>query len=449
MSLTGLAFMLAFAGMLVLALVRGPMWGLYTYVAVFYVHPPSRWWGEALPDMRWSLLAAAVTFIASFRVPPVQGRPSWISTTPAKLLIAYTVWLWIQSFWALSLSDHMQLTMLFTKYVILFYLCYRLIDTREKVLGFLAAHIAGCLYLGWIAYNTRVSGRLEGVGGPGIDEANALAMQMGTAVSCAAMFILGEKNWRRWFAFAAMPFLLNTMVLAGSRGAFLALLASGVTLWYMKPAIHRRAFYVYAVLGLSLFGILANGIFWNRMDTITAVAAEDEEVDRSAEARIVLLRAQWEMAKKYPLGAGHRGTAVLSPQYIDTYYLSATRSGDESQRARSSHNTFMTALVEQGIPGAILFLAGWLWVARTLVRMKNMANKGLPPEITLLAAAVGGALTMVLVAGLFVDYIKAEVQWWMFVLLAVLFDLARACTVPAQQASAASPRPISPHPAAR
>jgi len=102
MAITGFLFALGFVAMMALALLRHPIWGLYGYIAVFYLHPPSRWWGAFLPDLRWSLVASAVTLIALLRIKEPPGRPSWISTTPARILIAYTVWLWIQGFWALN-----------------------------------------------------------------------------------------------------------------------------------------------------------------------------------------------------------------------------------------------------------------------------------------------------------------------------------------------------------
>jgi O-antigen ligase len=426
MSLTGIVFALAFAGAMMLALLRHPLYGLYGYVAVFYLHPPSRWWGETLPDLRWALVAAGVTFIATLRLPRDPTRPTWISTTPAKLLLAYTIWLWIQNLWALEADDQMIICILFTKYVVLFYLIYRLVDTPETITRFLAVHVLGCAYLGWLAFNARVSGRLEGIGGPGIDEANALAMQMGTGVAVAAMLILGGRSWIRWTAFLAMPFLLNTMVLAGSRGAFVALLGAGLALWYLKPEKHRKVFYAYAVLGVVLFFMLANQIFWGRVETITAVTQEDAEVDRSAESRLVLFAAQWEMAKRYPFGAGHRGTAVLSPQYLDPLYLSRTYVGGRMVVGqRSSHNTFMTALVEQGIPGAVLYITLWIWVAKALMQMRRLQRQADLSEYALLAAAVGGGLALVFVAGQFVDYLKAEVQVWLLILLTVLLQLER------------------------
>ena len=115
MSLTSLAFAAVFAAFMALALFPHPLWGLYAYVALFYLHPPSRWWGEMLPDLRWALVAALVTLIGSMRLPRDTTRPSWISTTPAKLLIAYTAWCAIQMAWALERELHLELTVLFAK----------------------------------------------------------------------------------------------------------------------------------------------------------------------------------------------------------------------------------------------------------------------------------------------------------------------------------------------
>lgn len=64
MSLTALGFVAVYVLALTLAFVRHPLWGLLAYFWVFYNHPPTRWWGEGLPDARWSLMAAVVTLVA-------------------------------------------------------------------------------------------------------------------------------------------------------------------------------------------------------------------------------------------------------------------------------------------------------------------------------------------------------------------------------------------------
>jgi O-Antigen ligase len=431
-SLTAVAFALAFAAGLGLALFKHPLYGLYTYIAVFYLHPPSRWWGNDLPDLRWSLLAAAVMVIATLGQPVNEQRPPWYSTLPAKVLLAFTVWLWIQNLWALSPSEHLNLSVLYTKYVLLYYVIYRLVDTRDKTMWFILTHIAGCLYLGWVAFTTTVHGRLEGVGGPGIDEANALAMQMGTGITVAAMLLLTEKGWRWWFCLLALPFMLNTIIDAQSRGAFLALICAGAVLWYLKPASRARLFYGFAALGVVLLLVLGQRFFWERMGTMVATAEDESEMDRSVETRVVLLEAQLKMARRYPLGAGHRGTAVLSPEYIDKYYLSRSGVGGEATQ-RSSHNTFLTALVEQGIPGAIMYIVLWLWVVVELLKYRRDYSSRVSLQLAGLVAGIGGALAMIGVAGMFVDYIKAEVQIWMFVLLAIAMQFAQRESVSARE----------------
>src|SRR5438105_12728356 len=92
----------------VLAFTRHPLWGLYFYLGSIYVHPPSRWWGYILPDLRWSLLSAAVTVLAiAFHRGRLAAKPPWLSNVPAALLLMYACWMWIQYPWALDAETHL------------------------------------------------------------------------------------------------------------------------------------------------------------------------------------------------------------------------------------------------------------------------------------------------------------------------------------------------------
>lgn len=447
-TLTGLAFVLAFFGALGIAVVRHPIYGLYAYVAVFYLHPPSRWWDSFLPDLRWSLLAGVVTLLCVLRLPSQPDRPPWYSNTAAKVLIAYTIWLWIQNLWALDPAEQMSASILFTKYVLLFYLFYRLVDNPTDLRRLLWVHFAGCVYLGWLAFGADSGGRLEGVGGPGIDEANALAMQLDTGVVVGAMLLLTGNKYERIASLLGMPFLLNGVVLTGSRGAFLAILVAGMVLAVMKPQHYRKAFYTLAALGLVLFGILASTVFWERMGTITAAVDDPAEMDTSAESRFVIAAAQWRMTLRYPFGSGHRGTAVLSSQYIEDKYLTGTEDPTVA-RARSSHNTFMTALSEQGFIGALMFLLTWRWCAKTSLSLRNYTRKVADPRFGGDIAGIAAALAAIFISGIFVDYLKAEVQVWMMALLAAAAAMVarkpvaetKPATVAAEQPA---PRALSP-----
>jgi O-antigen ligase len=444
--MTAIIFLALFAAGLGAALFRHPRWGLYTYVALFYLHPPSRWWAESLPDLRWSYMAALVTVIATLMLPKDKDktRTPWYSTTPAKLLIAYTVWVWMQWPWALAPETHLYLCTLYVKYIVIFFLIYKLIDTRERVVEFLLCHLGGCLYLGYLGLSARYAGRLNGLGGPGIDEANLLAAQLATAVVIGAMLLLSERGWRWWFTAAAVALSMNTMVMAGSRGAFLSVLVAGAVLWYMKPKAYSKVFYVYAALAIVAVLSVAQQAFWDRMTTISS-ATEYETADLSAQNRMQGFTAQLRMAASYPHGAGHRGTAVLSPQYMDPMWLT----GDPPQR--SSHNTFATALVEQGIPGLYFFLAFWWYVFKTMMARRRTLTDPEAAQLNAVFAATGGAFAVVFVAGNFVDFVKAEIMIWLLATLACLVEIARkqatvtsAAPTPAAAKARVGPRYATP-----
>jgi O-antigen ligase len=441
MALSALAFLMLFFTGLLLAFAVHPRFGLYTYLAVFYLHPPSRWWGDMLPDIRWSLVAAVVTLLAIPRLRKVIGRPSFFSLAPVWLLIAFTAWVWVQNAWAIDPAMQLDLSILLTKYVVLFYLMYRLVDSPREMNNVLFIHVLGCFYLGWLTYTATDAGRLDGVGGPGIGEANALAMHVSTGVMAAAVLIMNPGRW--WMRLAcllAMPFMLNVIVQAESRSAVLAFLAGGLALWYMKPSAYRGLFYAGVAAGVAVLIYLGHASFWERMSTISAAVQTSEEADTSARSRFALIDVQLKLAAEHPFGIGHRGLVVLAPRYLPEQFLA-------QQGSRSSHNTYLTVLSEQGLPGALIFGALMLWALRAIWRMRDLRHQ---PEATRMAgqvAAVSAMLTVAAVGGLGVDYLKAEVQIWALILLTVLSVAHSMMYTVVEPVPANEPRPEGLRPA--
>ena len=349
MSLTALlfaGFWLAFAG---LALLRNPMFGLYLYVAVFYLDPPGRWWSQGLPDLRWSLLSAAVALLA-LAIHGGGARQPVFTKGPAALFLLFIGYMWLQTPWAAGPAEHWFGLIVFTKFLIVIYLIYALVNTRERLAGFLLAHALGCFYLGYLAWGTGAGGRLNGIGGPGINDANSLAMQLATGVFAAAAYFFAEKRWYRYIPLLIVPFALNGLIMAGSRGGFLALLAGGLAFFICRPPRQLHVVAVYGVLALGLLGYVASDYFWDRMQTIQAATATEAEVDHSVATRLALFGYQWQMALDHPLGAGHQGTEALSLVYIPEEYHAG-------QGGRSSHNTVMSSLVDQGFLGLAIWLS--------------------------------------------------------------------------------------------
>jgi hypothetical protein len=436
--LTAAAFLIFYFGCAALALLKHPIYGLYLYLAVVYLHPPSRWWGQMLPDLRWSLLAAAVTLIAIFvkrgKLPP-RLRP-WYATVPGLAVITLVVWLWIQYPWALDQQLHHEAAVLYTKYIVSFYLVYRLVNRPADAANVLLVHVLGCAFLGVLCLlneDARSGARLDGVGGPNLDDANSLGMFLATGVVVGGVLFLWQTGWRRLVVVLAMPFVLNGLVLTGSRGAFIGLLVAGFVLLFLRPPQRRWMFWGAAALGVVLAVKLMDEAFIERMFSIRDAAVRSEEMDSSAESRWVLIEAQTRMAVRYPHGTGHRGTAVLSPQYLDSRWLTRGPGESADDAARASHNTFMTLLVEQGIPGALLYLWMSTWGALVVLRLKLAIRRKLPLDLIAPATACAAGIAVVWTAGQFADYLKAEVQIWLFAMLAVTLEQLRLAASPSRE----------------
>ncbi len=430
MSTTSLVFLVLFGGGSVAALALRPIYGLYLYIAVFYLHPPSRWWGSQLPDLRWSLIAAAITLIAYFlHRDSANDKEPWYRSRTLSLFAVYVVWMWIQ---VAFVESGMQLegAILFTKYLVLILLFYWIIETEEDFLRICFAHTIGCAYFGLLVYLAPDSGRLEGVGGPGVNDANTLGMHLGTGIFFASFLLLAApKWWWRLIALGSIPFILNGVIQTETRGALVGIVLGGFFTIFLKPKAIRKTYWSLAILGGAAFLVLANEVFLERMSTLGAAVNEEQEWDSSAASRVEIAKSQIEMFKDYPLGVGHQGTAWLSPYYIDERWLVG------STGRRASHNTIMSVLVDQGIPGIILFTLIGIGVFRALMRLNALDRRGLPLHLGLYRTMLGGAIVTVFGSGMFAQYLKAEVQIWCIVLIVVLERLALNAVAEAESGS--------------
>jgi O-antigen ligase len=414
-SLTGLIFLAGFFTGCVLAFARHPIFGLMTYVAVFYLHPPSRWWGASMPDLRWSMFAAVVTLVALLiRKKEVKPDLPVFSHKVMIGLVMFFVWTLIQSLWALDAQLHSELVVLFAKYILLVALIYKCVDSEKNLRLFLWTHVLGCLYLGWLTYTTYRGGRFEGFGGPGIDEANSGGLQIVTGIFVASsLFLMGSMK-ERLGLFGTMPFIINALITTISRSGFLATGCGGLIFNFFSPKPLRKVVRVLSVLAIALFLLLTNDTYWGRIESLKHRGEAVEGVDTGAK-RLEIMEAQWRMFLAHPLGCGHRCTAVLSTRYMGDHLLT----GRDENKARSSHNTFMTLLVEQGVPGALLYVLMLLWIARKLLSLRRQysAETSFVSQLLPAMAAILGAIT---IGDMFVDYLKFEARLWFLAILMVI-----------------------------
>ena len=435
MSLTGLLFLACFAGGCLLAVARHPIFGLMTYVGVFYLHPPSRWWGEALPDLRWSLLAAAVTLVGAvvhrkalsavplFRQPPMIG------------MLVFLVWLIVQSMWAINERMHPELVTLWVKYVVLIGLIYKCIDSERNLRLFLWAHVLGCFYLGMIAFERYTGGRFEGFGGPGISEANSGALVVVTGIFTAASLFLAGRLGEKAATVGCMPFIVNALITTLSRSGFLAVATAGLAFNFFAPKRFRKRIRALSLLGAVLFVTLTNPVYWERIGTILYFGEEVEDVNTGSR-RVALIEAQWQMFLDNPMGCGHRCTPILSVRYLPDEYLLGV---DGLPVPRASHNTVMTLLVEQGPVGVVLYALLLVWIFVSLRKLLGQLQ-GQSGFQACVLPCVAGVLIAITIGDGFVDYLKLEVRFWFMSILMVMLAMASVPRLTSQSADTGSQR---------
>jgi len=417
-----LLFLLLYATGCLLAFVRHPIFGLVTYVLVLYVNPPSRWWGElVLVDFRWSFVAAGVTLLAVLLRPPRKHAIPIGRHVVTTILILFVVWIWVQSTWALDSVMQKDLVTTYMKFLLVIVMIYAAVDSEEHLRAFLWAHVLGCAYFGWLAFATYEGGRFGDFGGgSGLGEANAAALQLATGVMVAAALFLDGKWRERAILIVLIALILNAMVTTISRSGFLALATGALLFNIFAPRKYRVSIHVLTVLGGILFLMVTNPVYWQRMASLKHAGEEVEQTDTGSD-RLAVMQGQLQMFRDHPLGCGHRCTGTLSPYYLDASLLWATEEGGPA--TRTSHNTFLTLLVEQGIPGAIFYVAMLGWMIRRLAQIHRCAGRrtGL---VSSLLPAIMGACGAIAIGDMFVDYLKLEARIWFIALIMVVTSLA-------------------------
>jgi O-antigen ligase len=203
-----------------------------------------------------------------------------------------------------------------------------------------------------------------------------------------------------------------------SRSGFLALAVGGVIYNWFTPGKLGKQVRLLSVLAVALFLMLTGPSYWTRMQSIEHAGEDVQGVD-TGEDRIAIIQAQWRMFEQYPMGCGAMCTAVLSPQFIEARYL-AHDSGAE--RRRASHNTFMTMLVEHGVPGVVFYVAMVLWIYRGLKKLA-LAYKNSTGFQPTLFPAVAAILAGITVGDMFVSYAKYEIRIWFIAILMAMLNL--------------------------
>ena len=395
-------------------MVKRPFFGLCAYLMAFYLNPPARWWGESLPDFRWSFVAALVTLLVIFIK---NSRFESFRFTETRLYAVFFFYVVIQTYWAIDLTAHLEFVSAVFNFLMVIFLIQGSVRDEKDLIWFIVFMMLGCSYFTYIGMTSVWGGRLDGVGGPAISSTNQMAQHVAAVFYCGVFLVLLKS--RRWYEYAVVVLLLllciKVILMAGSRGVYLSIMMTGVFVLLFSAQGSRRRLYVLAGLAIFSAVVFLGPTVMQRFNGVE-LTQMSETSDKSARSRIVIVQSQIQMFKGAPwLGHGHKGTLFLSPLYIAPEFL--TSSGPNNQRGRASHNYFLSLLVDHGLIGTSIIL---LIIYRCLAPLRSISRAkfiGKQDDIRILLIGLMMGLLCLMLSGMSSDHKNSETSIWFFALI--------------------------------
>ena len=354
--------------MLTLGSIFRPSMAVALYLLSYFMSPGFWWWGTPIADYRWNLYAGITLLISVL----LNGFNQSLERPIASKFVALTMMVVLNAtFVHYLLAPNLEISsvryFLLLKIAMLFILMTAAIRDNRDLQIVLISIVLGACYLGFeVTINDRgrlVGNRLEGVGVPNAASANDLACLVVSILPLTIPLLLAGNLREKLVSILSAPLALNVVMKCNSRGAFLALIGSGLVFLACAPRGMRIK--ALQILGLGVF------VFWMLLgdarivDRFWTTFASESERDGSATGRLQFWKAGIKMIADHPLGSGGDGFKRVRGQK----YISQVVKQDAV--ARSVHQGYINEACEWGLQGLALRIAilfGGAYVAWTTAK---------------------------------------------------------------------------------
>lgn len=334
-----------------------PKFGLYVAVVTFSLDALGKLpFSETVPITLYQI-AIAVTLAAALRAHRTgKMRLAWRQTPVDVQLLLFVVLAFVTVWFAPSLRAGVVTFASLLSSVVLFYLMVTMIDDPNDARALLLWFVLVAVVLGGLALTERVTGvsvagNVMKTSATGIrvrgsfQDPNMLGMMMMIALTAGIALAIGERGRTRQGLIAAVVVVVVALGLSFSRGAWVAAIAAVIVIVLVYPGKRARRVVPLAVC-LALALALAIQVMPPSFVEKRIVGVAE---DRSALARVFMMRAGLDIVRQEPLGVGLGGFPFAYPAF---------RFGDVRPSLVQSHTAYLTIIVELGVLGLALFL--WL-----------------------------------------------------------------------------------------
>lgn len=377
--IVGIVFVLA-----IMAL-RRPWIGVMNWTWLSIMNPHRYTWGFAY-NSPVAAIAAGSTIIGLIftkeRRSPFQGPPTvW--------LLAFALWMTISWLFGYDVGNNYEQWSKVAKIFFMTFVALSLLHSKHHIMTFSWVTVGALALLaakgGLFTVLTGGGHRVWGPSGSFIADNNHFALATIVAVPMLHFLQLQLRTrWHRYLMSVVMLLCVAAALGSQSRGAFLALGATGAMFWWRSS----RKGAIGALLALIVLFMLPMmpAEWWERMHTI-----KDYQQDASAIGRINAWLVAIEVAKSNFFGGG---MSYQYPTYFQLYGVYETT-------VRAAHSIYFQILGNHGFVGLLFYLMIWITTYRAAGRLRREAKNdektrwagelGAMAQVSLVAFAVGGA----------------------------------------------------------
>jgi len=363
-----------------------PIYGVYLWTWLSVMNPHRLTW-----DIAYNLPFAMFTALATITGLLLTKEPRrWPVAPPTIALGLFLVWMTLGYPFSFFPGESYDMWNRVMKIQLMTFVAAALIAEREHVKRLVWVLVISLGFYGVKGglFTIRTGGahKVWGPDGTFIEGNNEIALAI--IIIIPLMWYLFEVTRTRWIRLglvAAMALSAIAAIGSYSRGAFVAMAAMCLSIWWYSK---RKA-----VLGLALFAFvpvalaIMPSIWEQRMATIS-----NYEEDGSAMGRINAWRMAWNLALDNPLFGG--GFGIYNPATFGQYAPIPTD-------IHAAHSIYFQVLGEHGFVGFFLYMIMWWLTWRTAVWIrKNTKAEGdgawayhfaAMSQVSLLGFFVGGA----------------------------------------------------------
>ncbi len=209
--------------------------------------------------------------------------------------------------------------------------------------------------------------------GNGVYDANDIGTIVVMTLPLVILAVQVAKGFRRLVWIAGLVLIAETIVISGSRGAFIGLLALGLGLLLFLPGVSvvKRLVYLGAITTALTF--FAPEGYWESMKNIVFNPTADYNWDAGQGRRQIAKRGMGYMFDHPIFGLGIHNFGMQEGMLSD--YAKETLASGHGVKWSAPHNSWVEAGAETGIPGLILWGSLVVGSVVPLIRLRRRMPK--------------------------------------------------------------------------